>query len=308
MSIETIHPRDERHWHELRAQDITSTEVSALFGISPYLTEFELWHRKKDGAIVTIDQNERMLWGDRLQDAIANGIASDQGWKIRRMSEYIRTPLQRMGASFDYEIDTNGDGPAGLLEIKNVDSLAFRQGWIENDSGIEAPPHIEIQVQHQLAVSERRFAYIGALVGGNRLGLIRRERNKEQIEIIMKRVLGFWHSIRTGREPTPDFARDAEFISRLYGSAEKGKFFDARKNDRILNLVREYRGFADDIKALDAKRAEIKAEILATVGDCEKVLGEGFSISAGVVAATRVEAFDKKSYRNFRVNYQKETP
>src|SRR5687768_166765 len=103
--IETIEPKNEQHWRELRSQDITSTEVSALFGVSPYTTLFELWHRKRDRTVVDFESTERMKWGNRLQDAVATGIAEDQKWRIRRMTEYMRDPLLKMGASFDFAIE-----------------------------------------------------------------------------------------------------------------------------------------------------------------------------------------------------------
>src|SRR3990172_11795006 len=122
MPVETIKPKNEAEWLSLRMKDITSTEISALFGISPYSTEFELWHRKKNKLYVDFEETERMTWGLRLQNAIAKGIAEDQGWKVRRMNEYIRIPELRIGASFDFSIEGKDIEP-GILEIKNVDSL-----------------------------------------------------------------------------------------------------------------------------------------------------------------------------------------
>src|SRR3990167_5628915 len=99
-----IKPTSEADWLSLRTLDITSTEISALFGCSPYSTAFELWHRKKSGVIVQLKENERMFWGTKLQDAIAAGIAEEQGWAIRRMNEYIRNAELRIGSSFDFAI------------------------------------------------------------------------------------------------------------------------------------------------------------------------------------------------------------
>jgi len=63
-------PVDRNHWLELRRADVTSTEVGALFGISPYMTRFELWHQKRSSGVVDVEPSERMQWGTRLQDAI----------------------------------------------------------------------------------------------------------------------------------------------------------------------------------------------------------------------------------------------
>ena len=60
MSIETIQIQDRDQWLAERVKDVTSTEVSALYGLNPYKSEFELFHEKRDGQIVQIQQNERM--------------------------------------------------------------------------------------------------------------------------------------------------------------------------------------------------------------------------------------------------------
>jgi len=298
--IETITPKDQDHWLELRSQDITSTEVAALFGVSPYTTLFELWHRKKDGLVVELEENERMKWGNRLQDAIAHGIGLDQGWAIRHMKEYIRIPELKMGSSFDFAIEDDG-----LLEIKNVDSLAFQQGWIVDGDNIEAPPHIEIQIQHQLAVSGRTFCYLGALIGGNRVVLVKREPDKKIIDAIKSQVASFWFTIAAGKEPVPDFSRDAAFIAKLYGYAEPGKIFDARGDANFATLLREYKRLGDLEKETKESRDAIKAQILMKIGDAEKVTGDEYTISAGVVGPAHVE-YNREGYRSFRVNWKKE--
>lgn len=313
MSIEAIIPANEKEWLELRAKDVTSTEVSALFGISPYCTEFELWHRKHDLIASDFQENERTQWGQRLQDSIAAGIAADKNWNIRKMDEYMRDTDLRMGSSFDFAIEMDGvqrrgyGHPGGILEVKNVDSLIYRYNWAVNDDGtIEAPAHIEIQVQHQLALSGRDFAHIGAFVGGNRVILIDRKPDPEIIAAIKKKVADFWASVDAHQPPAPDFTRDAAFVAKLYGFAEPGKVFDARGNERIKELCRQHRAFGLAEKEAASKKEGLKAEILTIIGDAEKVLGDEFSsITAGVVGPAHIE-YDREGYRMFRINWPRE--
>lgn len=86
---------DSATWQAERAKDVTSTESAALFGLSPDLTRFELFHRKRGNVPVVLEPNERMGWGLRLQDAIARGVASDHGWIAQPMREYVRLPEVR---------------------------------------------------------------------------------------------------------------------------------------------------------------------------------------------------------------------
>ena len=202
MTVEIIPFTTEAAWLEARKQDVTSTESAALFGMSPYMTHFDLWHRKRFGLVPAFKTNERMKWGNRLEAAIAHGIADEKGWEIKPMKDYMRDPDLRLGSSFDFVITSLGE-PVHL-EIKNVDYLAFRDGWIEHDDGsMEAPEHIEMQVQHQMAVSGFKRAYIGAFVGGNRFELIERERDEAVIAAIKSMTKLFWESVEEGKEPSP---------------------------------------------------------------------------------------------------------
>jgi len=129
-------------WLSDRHKDVTSTQVAALFGCSPYTTPFKLWHEKQASVPVAITQSERMTWGTRLESAVATGIAEDEKLTVRRLPYYIRNEELRLGASFDYEIT----GSDGLLEVKTVDGMQFKRGWIVDGEHVEAPPHIELQV------------------------------------------------------------------------------------------------------------------------------------------------------------------
>lgn len=304
MNRETILPKDEQEWLALRTKDITSTDVAALFGISPWLTEFELWHRKKDGAVPEFSVNPRMLWGQRLERAISDGIAADYNLAIRPMKEYIRIPAWRMGSSFD-----NAIGSDGIFEVKNVDGLAYKDGWlVDGNSSVEAPPHIELQGQYQLLVSGRKTIYIGALIGGNRVTLIKREADLQIHEAIKTKVAKFWESIDANQPPEPNFKEDAKFIAKLNGYAEPGKVLDALGDSRLMALVGDYKEWGNKVTSAQAEKDGIKAQILTLIEDAEKVIGDGFTISAGVKPPTLVEAYERKGFRDFRIYIKKEKP
>ena len=77
MTTETILIENEAQWLAERAKDVTSTQVAALFGVSPYLTEFELWHQKSNGIVEAFEENNRTRWGNRLEETIAKGFAEE---------------------------------------------------------------------------------------------------------------------------------------------------------------------------------------------------------------------------------------
>ena len=299
-----VTPPNEAIWHALRAEDITSTESSALFDMSPYATRFELWHRKRSKQIVSIPDNERMRWGRRLQDAIAAGLAEDQGWVAEPMKEYIRLIDARMGASVDWRM-IDRTNRIGLFEIKNVDYLVFRDQWPEVDGELEAPAHIEVQLQHQLHVSGYEWGAIGVLVAGNSPRVLIRERDPEVGAAIEQRVREFWQSVDAGQEPPPTMPDDAEFACKLYGYAEPGKVYDGRTDADLAALCAEYQRALSAQKTAEEDKKVVQAKILQRIGDAERALLEGFTISAALVGPAEIPAYTRKGYRGFRLTTKK---
>lgn len=321
MERQTITPDSEAHWLALRTQDLTSTDVAALFGLSPYKTRFELFHQKREAEVVKFADNPRMAWGRRLESAVANGIADDMGWAVRPFKEYMRIPEARLGASFDFRIQSEmppiqqpadawnrprHDSPAdAILEIKCVDFLAFRDGWTIEDDFIEAPAHIELQGQHQMLVSGLARAYIGVLVGGNRIEVIERQADPAVHAGILAAARQFWADIASGNAPDPVMPDDAGAVIQMNQYAAPGKLLDARSNPDVIAAVQAYAEASARAKDAEEEKQVRKADLLLAIGDAEKVLVDGFSVSAGLTGPAEIKAYTRAGFRNLRVTAKK---
>ena len=307
-----INPDNRDHWLALRIEDVTSTQSAALFGLSPYATEFELYQQKIGALSDEIEPNERMTWGIRLQDAIALGVAQDSNLRIRRIKTYWRhdDAALRMGSSFDFEIIDHPDGP-GIMEVKNTDYLVYQREWLDD----EAPPHIEVQVQHQLEVANREWALIVVLVAGNTPKVIRVPRDREMGAKIRDAIRAFWQRVDAKQPPTPDFTKDGEAIRSLYRDG-RGAPFMAHGNNYLQALVQTYAAAQREEKDAAARKEAARAEIVTMIGNASKVLGDGWSISASEtkdspgtlvtpdMVGTTIGA--RKGYRQFRLTMKNE--
>lgn len=314
-----LYPKTRGEWLALRNGFVSSTESAALFGLSPYMTPYELAVLKKNPESGTdLSESERMTWGKRLQRAIAQGIAEDEGVKVRALSAYATLPEDKIGASFDYEIiglrddwkaeDTHLRGyyrqhGAGVLEIKNVDSYIFKQEWHESDGQLEAPAHIELQVQHQLLCIERAWSAIGVLVGGNRQIMLVRMRDDETGTAIRAKVGRFWSGLAQGKMPPVTLPQDAATIRRLYGYAEPGKILDfqTEPNEAIYRLAKQHEEAVKFKREADNVAKGTAANLLMAIQDAEKVLFSDMTVNAGVVKAAHIEAYERAAYRNLRI-------
>lgn len=274
---------DKQSWLENRLLDITSTEVSSLFDLSPYKSEYELYNEKKDKVVINIPDNERMMWGRQLEDSIAHGCAEKMGWKVEQFDEYLRIPELRIGSSFDYKITS--EGTPGILEVKNVDWLAFKNSWIQHDDGtIEAPEHIELQLHHQLLVSGYSWGCICALVGGNELKTVIIKRNPLMDTRIKNMVKIFWDRIKTGRAPEIDFERDTSYIIKNSRAQEDvGMVAD----EDVTNLIDQYVILNKSIKDDNKELQKLKAQIFEKSQGASKIISKYGNVNCGMTKGSK---------------------
>ena len=312
------YPKSRDEWLALRHKYLSSTEQAALHGLSPYMTAFELFHEKAKPEPTEFEAGERAAWGVRMEEAVARAVADEYGVKVRKLNAYVSRDGTGMGSSFDYEVvgikeGVPPSGPVlqqmyaangpGVLEIKCVDWLVFKREWPEVDKGeYECPPHIECQVQHQLHCIERKWAAVGVLIGGNNLKLLVRDYDPEigaRFEASSKK---FWKDLKAGNLPPPVLPEDADLIARIYSFGDPSKVLDAQGNAKVTDLCRKYLDAMDLAKSAESAKKTAKAELLQLIGDASKVVvDDGISISCGTIGETRVEAYTRKGYRDFRL-------
>ena len=313
MTLKEIPITNKQDWLENRLLDVTSTEVSALFNVNPWQSEFELYNQKKDKVVVNIDDNERMAWGRRLEDSIAQGCAESQGWQVQPFDVYMSDTETRMGSSFDYKITSSDE--LGIMEVKNVDSMVYRTKWVDDGNGhIEAPPHIEMQLQHQLHVSGLSWGCIVALVGGNTQKLIVRARNKEVGQLLETKVKEFWERVKAGTPPDIDYLRDSQYMMKnLYNEADAGVILAA--DEDMDKLVDDYNAINREYVSLGKQKDAVKAQILELSQNASKIVSINGTINCGMTKGSKGKYITqdmvgtyinpRKGFRQFKFNQPK---
>ncbi len=300
-------------WKKQRSKDITSTEVSILFGLNPRKTLFQLWHEKKSGKIIEIEETERMKWGKRMEPVVAQGTAEDYGWIVEPFKDYISIPELRIGSSFDYkiiemesdkanEIFTKANIP---LEVKTVDRQ-FYKTWFNKDGELEAPYHIELQVQHQMLVGGFDEAYLVVMFSGNEAHVLHRTFNQEIANAVVSKCAEFWAKIESNEPYAPDYEADAGFIKELYANAIEGSVYDASQDDELKVWAGELVELRKEASFLKTQEEAKKAQILERINTAETVNGKGWKLTAKVQkkAAYTVKAQES---RVLRVSVDEET-
>ncbi len=297
-----------------RAQHVGAGEVAALFDASPFLTHFELWHRK-NGTIATPEFNadrpdgspddERIFWGVQLEPAIVAAAKHRWGYTDRNPAADL-PPLSNgkgLGGHPDRRVACPQRGP-GVLEVKTADWL-IRKGW-----GDEPPLHYLIQNNTYQGLDGVAWGDVIVLVGGNKLERFCYDFRPKLYAEAEKRVAAFWQSIADNKPPRPDFTRDGDVIGDLYTPGDDG-LIDLRGDNLAMDAACRWleadRICKDAAKDRDAARAEL-LDKLETNGTG---LLEGMVLKAPTVAAspdTEITAKmvgqvmkGRKAYRRFTV-------
>lgn len=302
MTAKIMKFNTEEEWLEARKQDVTSTDMAALLGLSKWKSRFALWHEKKTGIAPEFVENERMKWGKRMQNVIAHGICEDEGWTGEDLGLfYIRDEDNRQACSLDVKVECPVRG-TGLLEVKNIGLDAYAAGWTED----EAPAYYEVQLMQELHLANKAglgitWGCIGALVGGNQPKLYFRDYDPEIGAMFDEEAAKFWASIEAGEEPKPDYSVDGPALQRIRGAVVEKSTVDVSDSNRIPELIRLYEEAGETEKAAKAQKDAAKTEILDIIGDAAKATLPGYSITAGMVAGKEISYF-REPYRNFRIN------
>lgn len=289
---------------EFRSSVVGASEVAALFDASPYVTRFELWHRKT-GGIVTPDfgGNERIEAGIRLEPVIVDWACDKWGY-VKQDTPRRLMNQAGIGGHPDQFVACPDRG-RGLLEVKTADWLVAK-GW-----GDEPPLHYQLQAMTYMGLAGFQWADLVILVGGNELRRFQIEFRPKLFDEIKRRVSEFWLSIAEGMAPKPDYTRDGDTIRELNANPAN-TLIDLRGDNLAAIAAAEYQAGKDLEKQGKARAEAALAELIDKMGENGTALLDGFTFKATRVAAIpdrEAEAGEiikgRKSYCRYTVKEMK---
>lgn len=257
---------DEAAWLEKRRAYVTSTEVSALYGLSKWKTAFELWHNKRGTLPEEKIEGNFITFGKIMEQPIVEMIKiGHPEWLIEPFPYFMYDDTDKIGSSFDRLIHIQGK--TGLLEIKTISYAKFMEDFIEHEDGtIEATPMYEVQMQTELEVAgDYDFIVMAAFIADTRqLKYIMRQRDREVGNEIRAAVREFWSMPEA---PEPEWERDKSVIAKVAPFLKKDSQLDATENTEITELAAQYKASKDLIKQEEEAAAKAKAKLLMALGD-----------------------------------------
>lgn len=224
----------EADWLEKRSLGIGGSDAGTVAELNHYKTPYQLFMEKtKQLAPEDLSENQRVYFGNKLEDLIADVYAERTGRQVRRRRQIFKSKQHPfMLANIDRDIVGERRG----LECKNVDKDVARFGdaWGKTGNTYEVreggavvcvtecdqvPESYLIQCQHYMAVMGYDVWDLAALVGGNEIRIYTIHRDEALIADLIALESEFWNRVETNTPPEISYEAPStkKMLKRMYG-------------------------------------------------------------------------------------------
>lgn len=257
-------------WLEVRRTGIGGSDAAAAVGLNPYKSQLELWLEKtgRDADLPKPDPNDTgapTYWGTLLEPIVAAAYTQQTGHRVRKVNAVLRHPtVPFMLANLDREVI--GVPDVQILECKTAGEFGSRH-W---ENGV--PEYIQLQVQHQLAVTGKQAADVAVLLCGQRLAVHRIERDDDLIARLIPLEAQFWQYVTSDTPPPGDGSESADRALRCLYPRDSGGTVDFSDDRQLSGVFSDLVAVRGRIEALEVAAAKLKQTIQHAMGDASRAL------------------------------------
>lgn len=267
--------RDE--WLEVRKHGIGSSDAAAAVGLNPYKSQLQLWMEKtgRDADLPQPDPDDTtspVYWGTLLEPIVAASYTKQTGRRVRKVNAVLQHPERPwMLANIDREVI--GAGDVQILECKTAGEFGARL-WKDG-----VPEYVQLQVQHQLAVTGKHAADVAVLICGQQLQVHRIQRDDDLIAKLMMLQERFWHYVTSDTPPPVDGSDSAATALQCLYPSDNGDRLDFSQDSQMSALftdLQDARFQLDKYKKLEER---YKQKIQQAMGNASHATFETGSVS-----------------------------
>lgn len=311
MTTQFFEITDEASWLQKRKGYVTSTQMSALFGLNTYTTAFELYHISRGNMEGNIAENNFMKFGKILEQPICEMILLDKpDWKIEPYPYFAYDDEDKIGSSFDRVVKI-GDKKY-LLEIKSISYAKYKEKFIEHaPDDIEASEGYEVQMHMELELTKDE-GFAGLIMAVfildvRELRYIFRTHDPEMGVELRKAAKEFWSWTEA---PEPDYSRDKSVIAKVSPSVNPDYSLDATNDNEISFLATQYKDLKELIKQEESNADAVYANLMHLLKDAKYAWTNTHKITVSDIKAsegTEITPEMVGSFINQRNGYKKLT-
>ncbi|MPV64327.1 lambda-exonuclease family protein [Burkholderia sp. BE17] len=276
LKLVKTHDLSRDDWLAVRRTGIGGSDAAAAVGLNPYMSALELWLDKTGRAEGLprpdpADTTSPTYWGTLLEPIIAAVYTQQTGNKVRKVNAVLRhASIPWMLANIDREVV--GVPDVQILECKTAGEYGARL-WREG-----VPEYVQIQVQHQLAVTGKTAAHVAVLLCGQALEVHRIERDDALIGRLIELEARFWRFVETDTPPPADGSESADRALRhLYPG--NGGTIDFTDDHGLSSVFADLIAVRAEIETRQQLEAQFKQTIQQAMGDAIRAIFETGSVS-----------------------------
>ena len=248
-------------WLDWRKKGIGGSDASVVCGINRYKSPVELW-LEKTNQLPYQEAGEAAYWGTQLEALVKAEFTKRTGIEVEQTNQLLQSEDHPfMLANLDGECIHPTYGKC-VFEAKTAS--AYKSGEWED----AIPDEYILQVQHYLAVTGYRGAYIAVLIGGNTFRWKFIERDDEIISMLIQLESDFWEHVQTDVPPKLDGSEAAaNFLNeRFPNSVSKSKI---KLPDTAVELIRQYEVACENVNQYTEQKQEAENLLKQMLGDNE---------------------------------------
>ncbi|MBP0635918.1 YqaJ viral recombinase family protein [Cupriavidus sp. AcVe19-6a] len=264
-------------WLAVRRTGMGGSDAAAAVGLNPYKSQLELWLEKtgRDTDLPKPDPNDTtdpVYWGTLLEPIVAAAYTRQTGHRVRKVNAVLQHPtIPFMLANLDREVV--GAPDVQILECKTAGEFGARH-WQDG-----VPEYVQLQVQHQLAVTGKLVADVAVLLCGQKLEVHRIERDDDLIARLIPLEAQFWRYVETDTPPPGDGSESADRALRCLYPKDSGETLDFSEDRQLSAAFADLVAIRADIGAREQVAAKLKQTLQHAMGDASRALFETGEVS-----------------------------
>ena len=260
---------DRAAWLASRRRGIGSSDAAAAIGLNPYQSALALWLEKTERALPTPEPegadrlSSPLHWGQVLEPIVAEHYAQHTGYSVRRVNAILQhRDHPWMLANLDREV--LGQQDVQILECKTA-GLHGSRLWQDG-----VPEYVQLQVQHQLAVTGQQAADVAVLLAGQDLQIHRLERDEAMITALIRLEEHFWQQVVDDRPPPADGSASADHALRTLFAQDNGHTLDWSTDPQLNQAFCDLQQVRQTLSEQQQEEARLKQQLQQAMGSASQ--------------------------------------
>ena len=294
-------------WLEYRKLGIGGSDASVVCGINRYKSPVELW-MEKTNQLQAQEAGEAAYWGTQLESIVRSEFTKRTGIEVRKLDVILQSEEHPfMLANLD-----------GICEVPDLGTCIFEAKTASAYKAAEwedtIPDEYQLQIQHYMAVTGYKGAYIAVLIGGNTFRWKFVERDEELIAMLTELERDFWRHVEDGTPPPLDGSdASARFLAERFPTSTPKSHITLP--DTAADLLAQYDEACEELEAVTERKQKAENLLKEMMGENEVGTAGGRVITWKSVAQERLDSktlkaehptlckkyTNKTSYRRFTI-------